>query len=115
MGKVIKLTAFASVMFYVMCWFTEQPTKTLHNLGIALPWLSLILSIPIAYLCKVKDDNYFSASGYVYAAATVIYVLVVSLMSGSIWQQLPHLAACVCLISNFAIEHYAKEQGKTKN
>ena len=110
MKNVIKLLAIASVLFYILCWFVDQPKMVLHNLGIALPWLSLILSIPIAYLCKAKDNNYFSVWGYVYAVFTVIYVVVVSIMSGSIWQQLPHLAACVCFIAYFSLEHQTKKR-----
>ena len=106
--KTVKLIGVASVFFYVLCWFTDQPTKTIHYIGIAMPWLSLLLSIPIAYLCKARNDQYFSSWGYVYAISTVIYVVTVSVMSGSIYQQLPHMAACVCFIAYFALEGQAK-------
>jgi len=102
--SVIKFTGIASVLFYILCWFTDQPTKTLHYIGIALPWLSLALSVPVAYLCKVRSAEYFSVWGYVYAITTVIYVVIVSVMSGSLLPQLPHLAACVCFIAYFALE-----------
>ena len=104
MENVIKLLAFASLFFYILCWFTDQPTKELHYVGIVLPWLSLIVSIPVAYVCNVKDENYFEAWGYVYAVATIVYVVVVSLISGSILSQLPHLAACVTFIAYFSLE-----------
>lgn len=68
------------------------------------------MSIPIAFLFKVKDDNYSSAWGYVYVIATIVYVAVVSLMSGSIWHQMPHLATCVSFIAYFALE--SSEKGK---
>ncbi len=106
----IKFLAFTALFFYALCWFSDAPTKSIHDIGVSLPWLSLILSIPIAYICKVRDDNYFSAWGYVYAITTVIYVVVVSLMSGSIWHQLPHLAACICFIAYFTLEHQNKKQ-----
>lgn len=107
--KMNKLFAIIALFFYALCWFVDSPSKTIHYIGIALPWLSLALSIPIAFLCKVKDDNYFSAWGYVYAVATVLYVVIVSVMSGSIWYQLPHLAACICFIAYFTIEHQKKK------
>lgn len=104
MANTIKFLAFASVFFYILCWFTDQPTKELHYVGIGLPWLSLILSILIGYLCKVKDGHYFTSWGYVYAVATVVYVVGVSVMSGSVLPQLPHLAACVTFIAYFSLE-----------
>lgn len=106
----IKFVAIAALFFYALCWFVDSPSKTVRYLGMALPWLSLFLSIPIAYLCKVKDDNYFSAWGYVYAVSTLIYIIVVSFMSGSIWQQLPHLAACVSFIAYFSLDHSSEGQ-----
>lgn len=104
MTNVIKLLAFASVFFYILCWFTDQPTRELHYVGIGLPWLSLFAAIPVGYLCKVKDGHYFETWGYVYAVATVIYVVVVSLISGYLLPQLPHLAACVAFITYFSLE-----------
>lgn len=108
MKKVYQITefflVFFAIFFYTLCWFVETPTKSIHNLGIALPWLSLALSVPIGYVCKVKDGQYFAVWGYVYAAATIIYVIAVSLISGTLLPQLPHLAACVCFIAYFSLE-----------
>ena len=106
---MVKCIAITALFFYALCWFTDAPTKTIHNLGVALPWLSLVLSIPIGYVCKVKDGQYFATWGYVYATATIVYVVAVSFMSGSIWQQLPHLAACVCFIAYFSLEAAQKK------
>ena len=108
MNNLIKFLALAALFFYVLCWFTHQPTKLLWYIGMGLPWLSLIMSIPIAYLCKVKDNNYFNTSGYAYVIATIAYVVAVSMLSGSICHQLPHLAACVCFIAYFALEQQCK-------
>ena len=102
--KVIRFIGITSVLFYILCWFTDQPTKELHYVGIALPWLSLILSILIGFACKIKNNQYFASWGYVYAIATFIYVVAVSFMSGSILPQLPHLAACVTFIAYFSLE-----------
>ena len=110
MNKLIKFLALAALFFYVLCWFAHQPTKFLWFIGIGLPWLSLVLSILIAYICKVKDNNYFSVSGYVYAIATIAYVVALSLFSGSIYYQLPHLAACVCFIAYFALEQRCRRK-----
>ena len=102
--NITRITGITAVIFYVLCWFTIQPTILLYYIGIALPWLSLLISIPIAYLCKVRDDGYFLTWGYVYAAVTLIYVIAASLMAGSLWQQLPYAAACSSIISYFALE-----------
>lgn len=110
MNHSVKVIALSALFFYALCWFTHQQTGALHYLGIALPWLSLLLSIPIAYFCKAKDGNYFTTWGYVYATATVLYVVAVSLMSGSIWHQLPHLAACALFIAYFSLERHSKQQ-----
>lgn len=74
-----KTVGIIAVIFYILCWFADQPTRTLYYIGIALPWLSLILSIPTGILCKVRDDKYFYLWGCLYAAATVIYAVTVSL------------------------------------
>lgn len=104
MNKTTIGIVLAALIFYALCWFADAPTKSIRNLGIALPWLSLALSIPIGYVCKVKDGQYSTTWGYVYAAATIIYVIAVSLISGTLLPQLPHLAACVCFIAYFSLE-----------
>lgn len=109
MKKLVKLLALISVFFYVLCWFTHQPTKLAYNVGLALPWASLFLSVLIGLIWDIKNKDYFTAWGYIYAAVTVIYVVAVSIMAGSIWHQLPHLCACICFISYFTLEHSKRE------
>lgn len=104
-----KFLGISAIIFYILCWFTHQPTSTLHGLGISLPWLSLIISIPVAYLCKMKDNEYFKAWGWMYALFTLLYITVMSLMSGSVINQLPHLGACVCFIAYFTLERRTKD------
>ncbi len=106
--KILNFVAVVAVILYTLCWFTHQPTSTLYWLGIFLPWLSLFLSIPISYVCKVKEGEYFKTWGWVYAISTLLYITVVSMMSGSVLHQLPHLGACVCFIAYFSLEHRAK-------
>lgn len=110
MNYAVRFVAIAAVFFYVLCWFADAPTKIIHYIGIALPWLSMVLSIPLAFFFKVRDDNYFSTWGYVYVIATAVYFVVVSLMSGTSWHQLPHLAACTCFIAYFSLEAFAKKK-----
>lgn len=109
MNNVVKFLALSSVFFYVLCWFTHQPTKLEHNVGLVLPWASLLFSVLIGLIWDIKNKEYFAAWGYTYAAVTVIYVVVVSIMAGSIWHQLPHLCACTCFISYFTLEHSKRE------
>ena len=110
MKLIIKILAIVSLFLYALCWFTNQPTPTLHYIGIALPWLSLFISIPVSYLCKVNDKKHFAVYGYTYAISTFLYFIVLYVISGSVWHQLPHLAACICFIGYFTIEHQTKEK-----
>lgn len=104
MNGLIKFLAFSALLFYVLCWFSDQQNKTLWYLGIALPWLSLILSIPIHLFVKSKEDNTGTYWAYTYITITIIYVVVLALMTGSIWHQVPHLATCVTFLAYFALE-----------
>lgn len=108
MNNLIKFLALAALFFYVLCWFTHQPTKLLWYIGIGLPWLSLILSIAVHFFVTSDKDHTGTYWAYTYAIATTAYVVAVSMLSGSIYHQLPHLAACVCFIAYFALEQQSK-------
>ena len=108
MNNLIKFLALAALFFYVLCWFTHQPTKLLWYIGIGLPWLSLILSIAVHFFVTSDKDHTGTYWAYTYVIATIAYVVAVSLLSGSIYHQLPHLAACVCFIAYFAFEQQSK-------
>ena len=108
MNNLIKFLALAALFFYVLCWFTHQPTKLLWYIGIGLPWLSLILSIAVHFFVTSGKDHTGTYWAYTYAIATIAYVVIVSMLSGSIYHQLPHLAACVCFISYFGLEQQCK-------
>lgn len=110
MKAAVKYLTVLSVLFYVLCWFSTQPTKLLHYIGIALPWLSLLLSIVVGFSINIKNEKYIVEWGYVYALATILYVIAVSIISGSVWHQLPHLATCACLIAYFTLEKLNKNQ-----
>lgn len=95
---VTKFLSVTALFFYVLCWFAHQDSKVVWYIGIALPWLSLIASIPINILRKSHEDNSGVHWAYTYVVMTVAYFVVVSVMEGSVWHQVPHLAACTCFI-----------------
>ena len=103
-----KFVGFSALFFYVLCWFSHQQTDVLHYIGIALPWLSLLTGIAVHLFINSKEDNTGTYWAYSYIILTVAYVVAVSLMSGSIWHQVPHLATCVTFIAYFALEHQSK-------
>lgn len=107
---MLKFLALAAVFFYILCWFTHQPTEMIHYLGVSLPWLSLLCSIPIHLIVKSKTDNSGTYWAYTYIITTIVYAVIVSLMSGSIFQQVPHLATCVTFVAYFKLEMVLKER-----
>lgn len=117
MKKMVNITKFLSIaalFFYVLCWFTHQDSKVVWYIGIGLPWLSLIASIPINILRKSHEDKSGVHWAYTYVVMTVAYFLVISIMEGSVWHQLTHIAACVCFISCFELESYEKKEEELK-
>lgn len=107
---ITKFLAFSALFFYALCWFTHQQTGLLHYLGIALPWLSLLTGIAVHLFINTKEDNTGTYWAYSYVIMTVAYVVTVSLMSGSIFHQVPHLATCVTFIAYFALERLKKKR-----
>ena len=109
MKIAIKFLALLSIFFYVLCWFTNQPTKLLWYIGISLPWLSLIVCIPLSILQKSEEDNVGVYWSYLYAVMTAGYIVILTLVGNTIYYQLPHLATCICFISYFTLEHKVKK------
>lgn len=101
---IIKFLSFSALFFYVLCWFSDQQSKTLWYLGIALPWLSLIMSIFIYLFVKSEKDNTGTYWAYTYITITIIYVVVLAIISGNIWHQVPHIAACTTFIASVCFE-----------
>ena len=105
-----KFVGFSALIFYVLCWFSHQQTDVLHYIGISLPWLSLLAGIAVHIFTKTKEDNTGTYWAYSYIILTVAYVVAVSLMSGSIWHQVPHMATCVTFLAYFALERLEKKR-----
>ena len=102
--KLSTLLGIAAIFFYVVSWFSYQDTGCLWGFGIALPWLSLIASIPINLLRKTEEDSSGLHWAFTYIIITILFAVVGTIITGSINEQIPHLAACVCLVSYFTIE-----------
>lgn len=102
MNKVVKLLAVSAVFFYALCWFANSQDDVIWGIGISLPWLSLILCIPLILFTE-KDEaaKYWT---YMYIVLAVAYAVVVSIMQKSVWQVVPHLAACVSFIAYVYID-----------
>lgn len=90
----IKVLVISALLFYVLCWLTDQPTKLLWWLGVALPWLSIFLAIPITVLGHIEEKDNWKIWCYVYIVTTLIYIVVVQAIGGLFLQILPHLLCC---------------------
>ena len=99
------------VFFYAICWITDQPTKTIWWLGVVLPWLSVFASIPVTIIGHIEEKDNWRIWCYVYAVATLLYIIVVLPMSGSILNLIPHLGCCIFAI--WALIAYNKRKGCT--
>ena len=92
--KIKGLVISALLLFYILCWLTDQPTKLLWWLGVALPWLSIFLAIPITILDHIEEKDNWKIWCYIYAVATLFYIVVVQAIGGLFLQILPHLLCC---------------------
>jgi hypothetical protein len=104
----MKLSTFlgiAALFFYIVSWFSYQDTGCLWGFGIALPWLSLIASIPINLLQKTEEDCSGLHWAYTYVIMTVVFAAVAAIVTGSLNSQIPHIAACVCFIAEVSTKH----------
>lgn len=85
----IKVLIIISLLSYVLCWITPQPTKTICGIGISLPWLSLFAAIPITLLGHIEEKDNWKIWCYVYALATLLYIIVVPMLGGKLVYLLP--------------------------
>lgn len=106
-NKIIYITAF---VFYILCWLTPQPTKTIWGIGVSLPWLSLFAAIPITLLGHIEEKDNWKIWCYIYALATLLYVIVVSILGGKLLHLLPHLGCCIFAI--LAVASFTREAGQ---
>ena len=105
---VIRFVLAAAIFFYIVCWLVDQPTKVWWYIGVAIPWLSLFVTIPITLIFKVKEEDSYFTWGCIYVVSTILYVAAMSFVSGSFLLQLPYLSACVSFIAYFALEFKTK-------
>lgn len=98
-----KLIVFTTVLLYLLCWLTTQPTKMIWGIGISLPWLSLFAAIPITLLGHIEEKDNWKIWCYVYALATLLYIIVVPMLGGKLVNLLPHLGCCIFAILAVAI------------
>lgn len=103
---MVKVTArrfvgVAALYFYVLCWFAYDKANWLWGVGLSLPWLSLIASIPVNLFRKTEEDCAGIHWAYTYVIMTVVFAAVATVITGTLNDQLPHIAACVCFISYF--------------
>lgn len=101
------LCAFFIIM-YTLSWFTPQPTKTIWGVGVSLPWFSLFASLPILFLGNVEEKDNWKIWCYIYALATLLYIIVVPMLGGKFLHLLPHLGCCIMGILAAKVFHTAK-------
>lgn len=105
-----RFAIIALFVFYVATWLTDQPTKFLWYIGIALPWLSLFAAIPITILGHVEEKDNWKIWCYVYALATSLYLIVVPILGGKFLHLLPHLGCCIFAI--LAVSNSTRKAGQ---
>ena len=97
-----------SIVLYLLTWFMPQPTKTIWGVGVSLPWFSLFASLPILFLGNVEEKDNWKIWCYVYALATLLYIIVVPMFGGKFLHLLPHLGCCIMGILAAKVFHIAK-------
>ena len=94
-----KMFGLVALLFYILCWLTDQSTKLLWWLGVALPWLSIFLSIPISVFGHIDEKDNWRIWCYVYAVATLLYIGIVQAIGGLFLHLLPHILCCASAIA----------------
>ena len=100
-----------AILFYALCLFVNKPVGWLWGWGASLPWLSLIVSIPLHIFIK-GEDNTYTIWGSVYVVMTVVYVAAAYVITGSFLNQIPYLASCMGFIAYMAMEFQGKVDRK---
>ena len=96
------------MLLYVLCWLTDQPTKTLWWIGVALPWLSIFAAIPVSILGHIEEKDNWKIWAYIYGLSTLLYIIVVLALGGRILHVLPHLGCCIIAIWAITSYHHSK-------
>lgn len=90
-----KLHCSIYFVFYILTWFMPHPTKIIWGVGVSLPWFSLFASLPILFLGNIEEKDNWKIWCYVYALATLLYIIVVPMLGGKFLHLLPHLGSCI--------------------
>lgn len=101
---VTKFLAVAALFFYTLCWFIHQPSELIWYVGVGLPWISLLIGLPLSFAFN-KELSWT----YCYIAATLFYVIFVSVKTFSLYTQIPYFAACTTFIASV---YYERLQNK---
>lgn len=96
--------------FYLLSWLIPQPTKMIWGIGISLPWLSLFAAIPITLLGHIEEKDNWKIWCYIYALATLLYIIVVPMLGGNLVNLLPHLGCCIFAI--LAVASFTRKAGQ---
>lgn len=92
---ITKFLAIAALLFYALCWFAHQPSELLWYVGVGLPWLSLLIGLPLSFALGKKISW-----AYCYVTTTLFYVIFVSFKTFNLYMQIPYLATCVTFIAS---------------
>lgn len=77
-----------------------------------MPWLSLLVGIPVMLVSDSVFKKHLTSKiswGYLYAFCTIVYVIVMTIITKTIFPFIPHLAACVCFIASTYIDLIHKD------
>ena len=90
-----------AALAYVFCWLVNKDYKAAWYIGVSLPWGSLIASVPVFFFLDMSHNQEYKIWSVVYYLLTLVYVISVSVLTGRMITQLPHLIACIMFVAYF--------------
>lgn len=91
--KAKKILAVAFLVFWILCLVQVDNNKILWAIGLLLPFIPGFLPVP----------GNKTIAHCIYLACTVIYIIVSVILTHRLFEYVPHLACCICLIAESLI------------
>ena len=94
-----KILGYTSIVLYIISFISEK-TKMLMFIAIWIPWLSFIVSIPVAKI--ITESNKKNVVFTIYFVFALLFFIAASFITKSI---LPHIFSLLCCISYILCEY----------